>query len=71
MGGTAEYTVKNPELKTKYDNPNRTQLMQNGVEFKEAQPSLQPILKKRPTPGSIQYKNLDNNAKAVYKLFHR
>ena len=65
MGGTAEYTVKNPELKTEYDNPNRTQLMQNGVEFKEAQPSLQPILKKRPTPGSIQYKNLDSNAQAV------
>lgn len=65
MGGTAEYTVKNPKLKTKYDNPNRTQLMQNGIEFKEAQPSLQPILKKRPTPGSIQYKNLDSNAQAV------
>lgn len=65
MGGTAEYTVKNPELKTEYDNPNRTQLMQNGIEFKEAQPSLQPILKKRPTPGSIQYKNLDSNAQAV------
>lgn len=65
MGGTAEYTVKNPELKTEYDNPNRTQLIQNGVEFKEAQPSLQPILKKRPTPGSIQYKNLDSNAQAV------
>uniref|UniRef100_A0AAU8MHM8 Uncharacterized protein n=1 Tax=Geladintestivirus 6 TaxID=3233138 RepID=A0AAU8MHM8_9CAUD len=65
MGGTAEYTVKNPELKTEYDNPNRTQLMQNGVEFKEAQPSLQPIIKKRPTLGSIQYKNLDSNAQAV------
>lgn len=65
MGGTAEYTVKNPELKTEYDNPNRTQLLQDGVEFKDAQPELRPILKKRPSPGSIQYKNLEDNAKAI------
>lgn len=65
MGGTAEYTVRNPEEKTNYDNPMRTQLLQDGEEFREAEPKLEPILKKNPRPGSIRYENLDNNAKAI------
>lgn len=65
MGGTAEYVVRNPEEKTNYDNPMRTQLLQNGEEFREAEPKLEPILKKNPTPGSIRYENLDDNAKAI------
>lgn len=65
MGGTAEYTVRNPEEKTNYDNPMRTQLLQDGEEFRGAEPKLEPILKKNPKPGSIQYKNLDDNAKAL------
>lgn len=65
MGGTAEYIVRNPEEKTNYDNPMRTQLLQDGEEFRGAEPKLEPILKKNPKPGSIQYKNLDDNAKAL------
>ena len=65
MGGTAEYVVRNPEEKTNYDNPMRTQLLQDGEEFRGAEPKLEPILKKNPKPGSIQYKNLDDNAKAL------
>lgn len=65
MGGTAEYTVRNPKEKTNYDNPMRTQLLQDGEEFRGAEPKLEPILKKNPKPGSIQYKNLDDNAKAL------
>ena len=65
MGGTAEYTVRNPEEKTNYDNPMRTQLLQDGEEFRGAEPKLEPILKKNPKPGSIQYKNLDDNVKAL------
>ena len=65
MGGTAEYVVRNPEEKTNYDNPMRTQLLQDGEEFRGAEPKLEPILKKNPKPGSIKYKNLDDNAKAL------
>lgn len=65
MGGTAEYTVRNPKEKTNYDNPMRTQLLQDGEEFRGAEPKLEPILKKNPKPGSIKYENLDNNAKAI------
>ena len=65
MGGTVEYTVRNPEEKTNYDNPMRTQLLQDGEEFREAEPKLEPILKKNPTPGNIRYENLDDNAKAI------
>lgn len=65
MGGTAEYIIRNPEEKTNYDNPMRTQLLQDGEEFREAEPKLEPILKKNPRPGSIRYENLDNNAKAI------
>lgn len=65
MGGTAEYIVRNPEEKTNYDSPMRTQLLQDGEEFRGAEPKLEPILKKNPKPGSIQYKNLDDNAKAL------
>ena len=65
MGGTAEYTVRNPELKTKYDNPMRSQILQNGEEFREAAPELRPILEKKPKPGNIKYEYLDDAAKAV------
>ena len=65
MGGTAEYTVKNPELKTQYDNPNRSQLLQNGEEFREAAPELKPIIQKRTHEGNIKYEYLDDAAKAV------
>ena len=65
MGGTAEYVIRNPEEKTNYDNPMRTQLLQDGEEFRGAEPKLEPILKKNPTPGSIRYENLDDNAKAI------
>jgi hypothetical protein len=65
MGGIAEYAVRNPEEKTNYDNPMRTQLLQNGEEFRGAEPKLEPILKKNPKPGSIRYENLDDNAKAI------
>lgn len=65
MGGTAEYTVKNPELKTQYDNPNRSQLLQNGEEFREAAPELKPIIQKRTHEGNIKYEYLDDAAKVV------
>ncbi len=65
MGGTAEYVVRNPEEKTNYANPMRTQLLQNGEEFRGAEPKLEPILKKNPKSGSIRYENLDDNAKAI------
>ena len=65
MGGTVEYVVRNPEEKTNYDNPMRTQLLQDGEEFRGAEPKLEPILKKNPKPGSIRYENLDDNAKAL------
>lgn len=65
MGGSAEYTVRNPELKTKYDNPMRSQILQNGEEFREAAPELRPILEKKPKPGNIKYEYLDDAAKAV------
>ena len=65
MGGTAEYTVRNLELKTKYDNPMRSQILQNGEEFREAAPELRPILEKKPKPGNIKYEYLDDAAKAV------
>ena len=65
MGGKAEYTVRNPELKTQYDNPMRSQILQNGEEFRDAAPELRPILEKKPKPGNIKYEYLDDAAKAV------
>ena len=65
MGGRAEYTVRNPELKTQYDNPMRSQILQDGEEFREAAPELRPILEKKPKPGNIKYEYLDDAAKAV------
>ena len=65
MGGRAEYTVRNPELKTQYDNPMRSQILQNGEEFRDAAPELRPILEKKPKPGNIKYEYLDDAAKAV------
>ena len=65
MDGTAEYSVKNPELKTQYDNPNRSQILQDGVEFKDAAPELRPILNKNPHEGNIKYEYLDDAAKAI------
>lgn len=65
MGGSATYTVRDPEFKTEYDNPMRSQILQNGIEFRDAAPRLEPILKKNPKPGSISYNNLDDAAKAV------
>ena len=65
MGGKTEYTVRNPELKTQYDNPMRSQILQNGEEFRDAAPELRPILEKKPKPGNIKYEYLDDAAKAV------
>lgn len=65
MGGTAVYTVKNPELKTKYNNPNRSQLLQDGQEFREAAPDLQSTIDLYPEPGNIKYEYLEDEAKAV------
>ena len=65
MNGTAEYSVKNPELKTQYDNPNRSQILQDGVEFRDAAPELRPILNKNPHEGNIKYEYLDDAAKAI------
>lgn len=65
MGGSAEYTVRNPELKTQYDNPMRSQILQNDEEFRDAAPELRPILEKKPKPGNIKYEYLDDAAKAV------
>lgn len=65
MDGTAEYSVKNPELKTQYDNPNRSQILQDGVEFRDAAPELRNILVKNPHEGNIKYEYLDDAAKAI------
>ena len=65
MGGTAEYSVKNPELKIQYDNPNRSQILQDGIEFRDAAPELRPILNKNPHEGNIKYEYLDDAAKAI------
>ena len=65
MGGTAEYSVKNPELKTQYDNPNRSQILQDGVEFRDAAPELREILAENPHEGNIKYEYLDDAAKAI------
>lgn len=65
MGGTVEYTVKNPELKRDYDNPNRSQILQDGVEFREAAPELRPILQKNPHEGNIKYEYLEDVAKDI------
>ena len=65
MGGTAEYTVRNPELKTQYDNPNRSQLLQNCEEFREAAPELKPIFEQKTHKGNIKYEYLDQAAKDV------
>ena len=58
------YEVRNPELKHDYDNPMRSQLMQNGTEFRDANPKLNTVLKMRTKKGSINYKNLDDVDKA-------
>lgn len=65
LGGTTEYTVANPELKTQYDNPNRTQLLEDGVEFRGAAPKLQPYLPIQTKNVDIRYEYLSDQAKAV------
>jgi hypothetical protein len=65
MGGTAVYSVRNPELKRNYDNPNRSQILQDGEEFRGAAPDLRSILSKNPHPGKIRYEYLDDAAKDV------
>lgn len=65
LGGTTEYTVANPELKTQYDNPNRTQLLEDGVEFRGAAPKLQPYLPIETKDVDIRYEYLSDQAKAV------
>ena len=65
LGGTTEYTVANPELKTQYDNPNRTQLLEDGVEFRGAAPNLQPYLPIETKDVDIRYEYLSDQAKAV------
>lgn len=68
---TSKYEVKNPNISKDYDNPNRTQLLENGEVFKNANPRLEEendnlvILKKNPKPISIEYQYLDDNAKAL------
>lgn len=65
LGGTAVYEVRNPELKTVYDNPMRTQLLQDGEEFRDAAPKLRSTLEMRPHKGRIQYNSLDQSAKDI------
>lgn len=65
MGGTANYTVKNPELKTQYDNPNRSQILQDGEEFRDAAPELRETLDLHSHEGNIKYEYLDDVAKAI------
>ena len=68
---TSKYEVANPNISKDYDNPNRTQLLENGEVFKNANPRLEEendnlvILKKNPKPISIEYDYLDDNAKAL------
>lgn len=67
-GGTTEYTVANPEEKTNYDNPNRTQLLENGVEFRGAAPRFThwgTNLRMKPKPFEIKYEYLDDTAKKL------
>ena len=52
-------------FETQYDNPMRSQILQNGEEFRDAAPELRPILEKKPKPGNIKYEYLDDAAKAV------
>lgn len=68
---TSKYEVANPNISKDYDNPNRTQLLENGEVFKNANPRLEEendnlvILKKNPKPISVEYQYLDDNAKAL------
>lgn len=65
MGGTAKYEVKDPEEHRNYENPNRTQLLQDGKEFKEASPKLRRPIELVTHKGKIKYEFLDDSAKAL------
>lgn len=64
-----EYEVKDPDKKLNYDDPTRTQLLEDDDEFRDANPTLisdiNYILHKKPVNINIQYDKLDENTKAL------